>query len=360
MDKFYKIVKTNKPTRKDFSKEKIETYIKILLDDSKQKDALAYYVRRHFAVKRYKNEYVLIDRKNIDDDRVVPYVYFEEIYDTLKVAHLNCCHGGIKKTFLRCKLHAANVKISHVKAFLSTCDSCNDAKERRKKKREYTPKMIISSGFGARGQVDLIDIQKLLNDYRYTDKRFRFVLNYQDHYSKFCILRALRDKKAETIVRELKDIFLTVCAPKILQTDNGGEFVNKCLGEFLASDWPDVTHIRGSPYKPQTQGSVERANGDVKRMLQSVLAKRGDGGGDEDRVLAPFSSSSIANALKWIQFVKNTSVNRTLKTSPYQMVFGIEPPTNYNIVAKRKDLCIDIDDKTDKKTYNCVFNPFHL
>lgn len=359
MDAFYKIIQTkNKQTRKDFDKEKINKYIDLLLDSSRKKrdekdndgnNSLKYYVQRHFAVKRFKDRYVLIDKKNIDNDNVIPYLYNEEIYDTLMSAHLNCIHGGVKKTFLQCKLHAANIKISHVKAFLSICKHCINKKEKRNKRKthELTKKKIVSSGFGARGQVDLIDIQKILYDYKFTDKRCRYILNYQDHFTKFSFLRGLKDKKAQTILNTLKDIFLTIGAPKILQTDNGGEFVNDLLDKYLATCWPGLVRIKGAPYHPQSQGSVERANGDVKRMLASVLAidnndlnnSTSSNSSNIETTSPTFtktgsliisSSSSISTIIAYIQFKKNTSINRSLSTSPYKILFGVEPLVDHN------------------------------
>ena len=313
MDEFYKIIKTDntKPTRKDFTKEKINEFINILRCQNnidKRKKSLYYYVRRHFAIKLYKDSYVLIDKKKIDSDNVIPYIYFEEIYDTLKTAHLNSLHGGIKKTFEYCKKYAANIKKGHVEAFISICDICNANKQKRKNKLRSPTKKIISSGFGDRGQVDLIDIQKILNDFQCTDKRWKYILNYQDHYTKFCFLRGLRDKKAETIIKELKDIFLIIGAPKLLQTDNGGEFVNNCFSKYIATFWPDSKHIKGSPYHPQSQGSVERANGDVKRMLKSILANESkDTTNNEGIVINPVLSatSSIHYIIAWILHQKH-------------------------------------------------------
>ena len=357
MDQFYKLLQDNdkEKGRKDFNREKIQKYIDILTREKKgndKKKPIDYYVARHFAVKQYKDRLVLIDRKNFDNDRVIPYLYTEEIYDTLKMVHLNCLHGGIKKTFLRCKLYAANIKINHVKVFISICDVCNENKEKKKKKKPDATRKIVSSGFGARAQVDLIDIQKLLNDYKFADRRCRFVLNYHDHYSKFCLLRGLRNKKAPTVVNELKEIFLTFGAPKLLQTDNGGEFRNEFLAEFLKIYWPEVKCVKGSPYHPQSQGSVERANGDVKRMLRSALSQNhtdNHHNNDDDKknkkdkdakktecdkelLRLSASSSSIFNLLAWVQYIKNTSFHSSLGASPYKIVFGVEPPTCHNIV----------------------------
>ncbi len=69
-------------------------------------------------------------------------------------------------------------------------------------------------------QVDLIDMQSQ------ADGEFRWIMTYQDHLTKFVILRPLKTKTAVAVAEELIDIFCMMGAPKILHTDNGREFNN--------------------------------------------------------------------------------------------------------------------------------------
>ena len=70
-------------------------------------------------------------------------------------------------------------------------------------------------------QVDLIDMQSQ------RDGEYRFIMNYQDHLTKFVCLRPLKSKTAEEVAYHLVDIFCDKGAPHILQSDNGREFSNK-------------------------------------------------------------------------------------------------------------------------------------
>ena len=72
----------------------------------------------------------------------------------------------------------------------------------------------------SRGQVDLIDMQSQ------PDGEFKFILNYQDHFSKFCVLRPLQHKNASSVAKVLVEIFSLMGPPTILQLDNGREFKN--------------------------------------------------------------------------------------------------------------------------------------
>ena len=144
--------------------------------------------------------------------------------------------------------------------------------------------------------------------YNYYD--FRFVLNYQDHFTKFCLLKPLTSKRATAIAAELVNIFTIFGAPRILQSDNGREFVG-CVIEELKVMWPDLTIVHGKPRHPQSQGSVERANGDVEDMLRAWLNDN--------------NTTRWSLGLQFVQLQKNTAENRTLQMSPYRALFGQDP-----------------------------------
>ena len=93
---------------------------------------------------------------------------------------------------------------------------------------------------------------------------------YQYHLTKYCILRPLTSKRAAEVAYQLMDIFLMFGAPHILQSDNGSEFTAAVITE-LKLLWTDLLIVHGKPRHPQSQGSVERLNCDVKDMLIAWL-----------------------------------------------------------------------------------------
>jgi IS30 family transposase len=111
-------------------------------------------------------------------------------------------------------------------------------------------------------QVDLIDMQSQ------ADHEFKFIMVYQDHLTKFVILRAMQSKRAEEVACQLTDICLTFGAPCILHSDNGREFVNSVIAE-LTTLWPELKIVHGKPRHSQSQDSVERANQDIGFMDES-------------------------------------------------------------------------------------------
>ena len=114
-------------------------------------------------------------------------------------------------------------------------------------------------------------------------------MNYQDHLTKFVVLKPLTSKRAEEIAHNLLDIYTTFGAPVILHSDNGREFVNSIITE-LHSMWSDVKIVHGKPRHSQSQGSIERANRDVEDMLATWMAQN--------------NTKDWPNGLKFIQFQK--------------------------------------------------------
>ena len=68
-------------------------------------------------------------------------------------------------------------------------------------------------------------------------------------------------------------VFPYLGLPKILQSDNGREFVNNIVQEVINS-WPgEVTIINGRPRHSQSQGLVEKGNHLVEVQLQAMKAE---------------------------------------------------------------------------------------
>ena len=52
-------------------------------------------------------------------------------------------------------------------------------------------------------------------------------------------MQALKRKRAEEIAYQLLDVFTTIGAPSVLQTDNGKELANQVINE-LKNMWPEL------------------------------------------------------------------------------------------------------------------------
>ena len=127
---------------------------------------------------------------------------------------------------------------------------------------------------------------------------YKWIMVYQDHLTKFCVLRPLTSKRAAEVAYQLLDIFLLLGAPEILQSDNGSEFTAGVITE-LKLLWPDLVMVHGKPRHPQSQGSVERANCDIKDMLVAWLSDN--------------NTTDWTVGLKFVQFPKTLASILALK-----------------------------------------------
>lgn len=286
-----------------FTSKKLKGYITRVVtakEVGRKKSPNEYALLKRYDVARLGDGKVILIKKNTQDP-YVKYITVDEIFDYIYDAHVGVCHGGQKRTYSEIKKTIANITREQVALFLSYCVICEEKRSLKKKRRVERP--ITSVGYSERGQVDLIDMRscKTSDDYRY-------ILQYQDHFTKFSVLRALRSKQTSEVAQQLYDIFTLIGAPKILQSDNGNEFVGAPLKKMMKAFWPRTELVQGSPRHPQSQGSVEKANGDVKMMLCGIMRE--------------MNTCNWAGLLKKVQWTKNTVQHRVIGMSPYKAVFG--------------------------------------
>ena len=162
-------------------------------------------------------------------------------------------------------------------------------------------KPMVFSDFNSRCQVDLIDFQS------HPDKEYKFIMVYQDHLTKFVVLRPLKSKTAEEVAYNLIDIFTLLGAPSILQSDNGREFANKVVSN-LKEYWPTLKIVHGKPRHSQSQGSVERANQDIENMLCTWMQ-------DE-------KTDKWSEGIRFVQLMKNRAFHSGIQRTPYEALFG--------------------------------------
>jgi hypothetical protein len=123
------------------------------------------------------------------------------MYCVAKKIHFTVGHGGRDKMIKEANKKYVNVSIEALDLFKEQCEECQ-LKKRRTASKGIVVKPIISKEFNSRGQIDLIDMQSFkFNDYR-------FLMVYQDHLTKFVILRALTSKRASEVAIQILDIFL--------------------------------------------------------------------------------------------------------------------------------------------------------
>ena len=101
-----------------------------------------------------------------------------------------------------------------VLGFLRSYNECQLHKCKKSLKSTVT-NPLHSQDFASRVQVDLIDMQTTSD----VNRPYNFLLVYQDHMTKFGVLRPIERKTPEEVVNQLFDIFCLLDSPHIWEMD---------------------------------------------------------------------------------------------------------------------------------------------
>ena len=96
-----------------------------------------------------------------------------------------------------------------------------------------------------------------------------FVLVMVDICTKFVLLTPIKDKTATTIAMCLANLFCDFGYPKVIQSDNGREFVNSIVQNLYKVTGIDARLT--APYHPSANGACERAVGIATRVIQKKI-----------------------------------------------------------------------------------------
>ncbi|XP_071056489.1 SCAN domain-containing protein 3-like [Onthophagus taurus] len=243
-----------------------------------KKSRREYYLLQMYDLMKVGDQQHVIKKVKEKNDPLIYIIPEEELFERLLDIHISCGHGSRDKM----------INIVQQKYFIPR--PCVE--------------MFLMAYFMTRGQVDLIDFQSI------PDGEYKWLLNYQDHSTKYVCLRPLHSKDAVNVAEELLKIFLQFGAPSILQSDNGREFANKIVEE-LKILWPHLLIVHGRPRHPQSQGSVERSNQDVEKILRSWMTDN--------------KSTRWSVGCYFTQWQKNNLLHKVIGRTPYKAVFGHDP-----------------------------------
>ena len=136
-----------------------------------------------------------------------------------------------------------------------------------------------------------------------------YILVLVDHFTRFAVCYATKNKTARTAAKCLFDDFaLRYGFPTKILHDQGGEFENKLFHELKMLSGVKGCHT--TPYHPMGNGKAERFN----RSLLSML-----------RTLPESAKSHWKDHLQKVVHAYNSTVCRSTNYSPFYLMFGREP-----------------------------------
>lgn len=214
---------------------------------------------------------------------------------------------------------AAGLKLSlkDVKEFLKSVDAYTLHK--RVNRRFQRNPIYVTSRF-VQWSMDLVEFQTLASE----NSGYRYILIAIDVLSRYAWFRPLKNKKPQTVVEALKDIFAEGRKPLRIRTDRGTEFLGGKMQDFLKSQ--GIVHmLAGSENKSCL----------AERLAQTLK-------GRIYRYLTHTGASEWVDKLQDFARGYNNTVHRTLKMRPADVNDETEGRAFFNlyvIPALKNDDC---------------------
>ena len=233
--------------------------------------------------------------------RCVP---FSQIEAAIKIAHagpVKTGHLGQDNTDINCRRMFHGITRDFVREFVRRCTTCQ-TKQPKRHKEPLQP--LVSKSQWERVVMDLVDFGEAGRS-----RGMRYMWHAQDHFSKYNFTAAIPTKEARH-VGVWVEAMLRVTGPiKILQCDNGGEFMARVYE--LCDEWGMDRPTTSAPFHPQTNGLIERNGGTVQRALEKWMHQE--------------ATNEWADGLSRITYQVNCTVSRVTKRTPHELVFGTRP-----------------------------------
>lgn len=253
----------------------------------------------------------------------------EEIQTILKNNHDHCLsgHQGIVKTYERIKRQYYWDKMKEsIEEYIRKCDVCQRSKTNFKPNK--SPMLITSTASTFAEQIAM-DIVGPLPE---TENGNRFILTLQDDLSKYIQAYALREHNALIVASKFLEHCTRFGFPHTILSDQGKEFTSSTLKEV--NRLLSIKHKVCSPYRPESNGALERAHLALKDYFKCYVNRDGD------------NWDSLIN---YATFAYNSSIHKATGKTPYELVFGQEPriPSNLGKGPKKNysDLARDLNSK---------------
>ena len=217
---------------------------------------------------RYRPNQEIESTLGDDDDAwklVVPEEHrrevLQECHDDATAGHL-----GREKTFARVALRYYWPRYyAETQEYVRNCETC----------QRFKPEQRAPAGLMGRRIVERpwqVVAGEIIGPLPRTSKGFEYIVVFQDLFSRWAEASPIRKANAKAVLGELdRKIFLRFGCPEVFLSNNGTEFKNRVVEDFLRER--GVHHTNTPTYHPQAN-PVERANRTSKTMVASYLKER--------------------------------------------------------------------------------------
>lgn len=184
--------------------------------------------------------------------------YLKRIYTTPQ--HPASFSGPEKLRQVTQKEGLFNISRSDIRKFLETQDTYT---VNRSVRRRFKRNKVIAHGVNDQFDIDLCDVSRLAR----FNSNVRFLLVAVDVFSRFALVRPLKNKTAASVESALECIFKGDHVVRRVRSDRGAEFTNARIKQLF--DKKGIKHFYASaPLKCQI---VERLNQTLKQLIYRYL-----------------------------------------------------------------------------------------
>ena len=150
--------------------------------------------------------------------------------------------------------------------------------------------------------MDILDTRKL------TSRNFQYVLVISDYFTKFTDAFPLRRHTAPVVADIIMRRWISYHGvPETIHSDQGAEFESQLIKSL--SHLLGFAKIRTAPYRPQSDGQVERFYRSLLNMLSAFVSERAN---DWDE------------HLPYVMMAYRSSRHSSTGCTPYSMIYGRE------------------------------------
>ena len=248
----------------------------------------------HYLLPLGKHRQVLVDAERCEKANIVLYANTLSPKETAMKLHRQFAHPAVEKLIKLVKYQDNSEElITAIKEVSETCKICQEY-------RKPPPRPVVGFPMATRfGQCVAMDLKAFGNVH---------LLHLIDHATRFSAGAVIRTKKAETVMKELFRVWISVFgAPDKFLSDNGGEFNNEIYREV--AEKLNIVLKTTAAESPWSNGLVERHNQILGNMIKKTMADTG---------------CSLEMAVMWSLNAHN-SLADVHGFSPYQLVLGRNP-----------------------------------
>nr|CAD2201248.1 unnamed protein product [Meloidogyne enterolobii] len=214
-------------------------------------------------------------------------------------------HLGITKTLEKVKKRFFWKRLaSDVYNYVNSCSKCQERKTTSKNvfKEPIHPITTAKVPF-YRVHIDIMGPVPI------TVEGYKYIFTVVDSFSKWLVAVPMENQTALTVSQAFTNNFITKFGcPRVVVSDNGKQFISNIFKDI--TKLYGFKHNKTTIYHPQSNGMAERLNRVIGDMLASYVNQKGN---------------NWAYFLQSVVFAYNTSIQASIKQSPYFVLFFRDP-----------------------------------